>query len=86
MRRPTGPGARKMLVQPGSFQKDEVPMVPTTPKRSKIPLEALLKAHCRSVTRMVPDKQLPNIRIVVETIGAHMVMRLTGRKMKIGST
>ena len=75
-----------MLVQPGLFQNDEVPIVPTTPKASKIPLEAELRAHCTSPTRIVPDKQLPNKRIVVETIGAHMVMRLTGRKMKIGST
>ena len=86
MRIPTGNGARKMLVQPGLFQKDEVPMVPTTPKASKIPLDAELRAHWTKPTRMVPDKQLPNRRIVVETIGAHMVMRLTGRKMKIGST
>ena len=86
MRMPTGNGARKILVQPGSFQKGEVPIVPTTPRAPKIALEAELRAHCKSETRIVPDKQLPNIRIVVETIGAHMVMRLTGRKMNIGST
>ena len=83
---PTGNGERKILVQPGSFQNGEVPIVPTAPKALKIAVEAAPRAHWRRETRMVPDKQLPNIRIVVETIGAHMVMRLTGRKMKIGST
>ena len=86
MRIPTGNGARKMLVQPGSFQNGDVPIVPTTPKAPKIALEAEPKAHWIRPMRIVPDKQLPNIRIVVEIIGAHMVMRLTGRKTKIGST
>ena len=36
-------------------------------------------------TKTNPDKALPNIRIAVEMIGDHMVTRLIGRNITIGS-
>ena len=51
----------------------------------KIAAEALDNAHCTKVIMTVPARQFPNIRIVVEIMGDHIVIKFTGKKMAIGS-
>ena len=81
----------KIPVHPtGSFQNEyheEVvePMMAKSPTPESIELEAPARAHCKRPMRTVPERALPNIRIVVDMIGAQKVIILIGKKTKIGS-
>ena len=56
-----------------------------TPNEEKMLAERFEVAHWIKVIKTVPARQLPNIRIVVEIIGDHIVIKLTGKKIGIGS-